>query len=233
MTTSTRSCWSPSASSTTTRSLTANSPIRWPPHPNRHRRRPHRRPRRISPHSASRGCRRARDASRSASRATSPCRATARASCSCAAAAAPIPSTACGSSTRPPVRSASPRTPTNWCSTQTSTPAPCHPRNEARRERTREAAGGITSFAIATDATLAAFALGGRSFVSDLDVGEASELPVAGGVFDTRPDPTASRVAYVNGPALCVASLWHVAGDAGGHGDTESDTVSWGSAVGS
>ena len=105
------------------------------------------------------------------------------------------------------------------------------PEERARRERVRESAGGITAFAIDTDATLAAFALGGRLFVSDLEAGDTTELPVAGPVFDPRPDPTGTRVAYVSGAALCVASLdgtWRAV--AGGHGDEASATVSWGRA---
>ena len=103
------------------------------------------------------------------------------------------------------------------------------PDERARRERTRESAGGITAYAVDTDATLAAFALAGRLFVSDLDTGEARELAVSGPVFDPRPDPAAQRVAYVSGATLCVAELdgtWRtVAG-----GGEEPPTVSWGSA---
>ena len=54
---------------------------------------------------------------------------------------------------------------------------------------------------------------------------------MAGPVFDPRPDPTGTRVAYVSGAALCVASLdgtWRAV--AGGHGDEASATVSWGRA---
>ncbi len=103
------------------------------------------------------------------------------------------------------------------------------PEERARRERTRESAGGITAYAVDDDATLAAFALAGRLFVSDLDTGEARELAVAGPVFDPRPDPAAQRVAFVSGATLCVAELdgsWRtVAG-----GGEEPATISWGSA---
>ena len=98
-----------------------------------------------------------------------------------------------------------------------------------RRERAREAAGGITSYAVDTDFTIAAFALGGRLFVADLNGGDAHELAVAAPVFDPRPDPLAQRVAYVHGNSLCVAELdgsWRVLAG----GDDEPDTVSWGSA---
>ena len=78
--------------------------------------------------------------------------------------------------------------------------------------------------------TVAAFALDGRLHVAGLLSAQARELPVAGPVFDPRPDPLAQRVAYVSGRLLCVGELtgsWHVlAGD----DPDEADTVSWGSA---
>ena len=104
------------------------------------------------------------------------------------------------------------------------------PEERARRERTRESAGGITSFATDADVTVTAFAIGGRLFVGGLISGSARELPVAGPVFDPRPDPQASRVAYVNGRLLCVGELdgrWRLL--AGGDPD-EPETVTWGSA---
>jgi dipeptidyl-peptidase-4 len=98
-----------------------------------------------------------------------------------------------------------------------------------RRERAREAAGGITSYAVDTDFTLAAFALAGRLFVADLDGGDARELAVNAPVFDPRPDPLARRVAYAHGNVLCVAELdgsWRVVAGS----DDEPGTVTWGSA---
>ncbi|MGI9030981.1 MAG: prolyl oligopeptidase family serine peptidase [Ilumatobacteraceae bacterium] len=104
------------------------------------------------------------------------------------------------------------------------------PEERLRRERTREAAGGITSFATDDAVTVAAFALAGRLFVAGLISATSRELDVAGPVFDPRPDPLARRVAYVSGRLLCLAELdgrWHVLRG----GDTnEPDTVSWGSA---
>ncbi|MDQ3391798.1 MAG: prolyl oligopeptidase family serine peptidase [Actinomycetota bacterium] len=100
----------------------------------------------------------------------------------------------------------------------------------ARRERMREAAGGVTAFATDEEAKVCAFALGGRLFVAGLMSGQARQLDVAGPVFDPRPDPPARRVAYVSGRLLCVGELdgsWRVlAGD----DPDEHDTVSWGSA---
>ena len=100
----------------------------------------------------------------------------------------------------------------------------------ARRERARESASGITAYATDAAGTVAAFALGGRLFVSGLVSGVARPLDVAGPVFDPRPDPPARRVAYVSGRLLCIGELdgsWWVL--AGGDLD-EPETVSWGSA---
>ncbi len=99
----------------------------------------------------------------------------------------------------------------------------------ARRERTREAAGGITSYAVDRGGTLAAFALAGRLFVCDVDAGECRELPAGGPVFDPRPDPAGERVAYVSDRNLLIAELdgtWRVIAG----GDDEPETVTWGSA---
>jgi dipeptidyl-peptidase-4 len=100
----------------------------------------------------------------------------------------------------------------------------------ARRERAREMAAGVTTFATDDAVTVAAFAINGRLFVAGLISGQARELHVAGPVFDPRPDPLAQRVAYVSGRLLCTGELdgrWGVL--AGGDPD-EPDTVSWGSA---
>ena len=97
----------------------------------------------------------------------------------------------------------------------------------ARRERAREGAGGVVGFATNTDVTVAAFALSGRLFACGLVSGTAREVPVAGPVFDPRPDPTARRLAYVSGPALRVAELDGSSRDLAVEDDPD---VSWGSA---
>ena len=105
------------------------------------------------------------------------------------------------------------------------------PEEKARRERLREGAGGITSYATDLASTVFACALSGRLFVGELLSATARELIVTGPVFDPRPDPTARRVAYVSGRALRVAELdgssREVAGPAAFE---EPDHVSWGSA---
>jgi dipeptidyl-peptidase-4 len=104
------------------------------------------------------------------------------------------------------------------------------PEERARRERAREQASGITTFATDAGVTVTAFAIAGRLFVGGLLSGQSRELPVAGPVYDPRPDPLAQRVAYVSGRLLCIGELdgrWRVL--AGGDPD-EPDTVSWGRA---
>ncbi len=101
------------------------------------------------------------------------------------------------------------------------------PEERARRERMREGAGGITAYATDEAATVAAFALAGRLFAAGLLSARAREVPVQGPVFDPRPDPRATRIAYVSGASLRVAELdgtsWELAGD-------QDDDVTWGSA---
>ncbi|MDC3402409.1 prolyl oligopeptidase family serine peptidase [bacterium] len=100
----------------------------------------------------------------------------------------------------------------------------------ARRERAREGAGGITSYATDRDATVVAFALAGRLFAGGLVSGQARELAVAGPVFDPRPDPTARRVAYVSGRSLRIGELDGSSRVLVGGDGSDPETVSWGSA---
>ena len=88
------------------------------------------------------------------------------ASCSCAAAAAPTRSTACGSSTRRPARSASSPIP-RPCSAGATTRT-CRPRSGPGASGPAKAAGGITTFATDAAVTVAAFAIAGRLFVGGL-----------------------------------------------------------------
>jgi dipeptidyl-peptidase 4 len=98
----------------------------------------------------------------------------------------------------------------------------------ARRERAREGAGGITSYATDASCSVVAFALHGRLFVGGLLSGRARPLDVVGPVFDPRPDPLARRIAYVSGATLRVAEL-----DGTSRvivGDGEPGSVTWASA---
>ena len=101
------------------------------------------------------------------------------------------------------------------------------PEERARRERMREGAGGITSYATDASVTVAAFTLAGRLFTAGLLSARSRELPVQGPVFDARPDPLARRIAYVSGATLRIAELdgssWELAGES-------IPDVTWGSA---
>jgi dipeptidyl-peptidase 4 len=82
------------------------------------------------------------------------------------------------------------------------------PQERARRERVREAAGGIVAYATDRAVTMAVFALSGHVHaVSLIDGGLAREVATRTPALDPRPDPAGRRVAYVCDGALRVASL--------------------------
>jgi dipeptidyl-peptidase 4 len=79
----------------------------------------------------------------------------------------------------------------------------------ARRERSREVAGGIVGYACDEDVRHAAFTLGGRLWWTPLGAGLAggegpAELAAPPGVVDPRPSPTGQAVAFLSGPGLYV-----------------------------
>jgi dipeptidyl-peptidase 4 len=80
---------------------------------------------------------------------------------------------------------------------------------QARRERVREQAAGIVSFACDSALTLAAFVLAGQVFVADLTAsGQAPRaIRARPGAFDPRPDPTGQRVAYACDGGVRVVTL--------------------------
>ncbi|GAB3669708.1 prolyl oligopeptidase family serine peptidase [Actinocorallia lasiicapitis] len=77
----------------------------------------------------------------------------------------------------------------------------------ARRERAREAAGGIVAYAVDRDVKLAVFALAGQLFTVATDGGAVTRLDSATPAFDPRLDPRGRRVAYVADRALHVIDL--------------------------
>ena len=76
----------------------------------------------------------------------------------------------------------------------------------ARRERAREVAGGITSYAADPSLSLLAFGLGGRLWTVYLPTGAVVEHPAVD-VFDPRPAPDARSVAYVSHDELHLLEL--------------------------
>jgi dipeptidyl-peptidase-4 len=102
------------------------------------------------------------------------------------------------------------------------------PQEKARRERSREQAGGIVGFATDRAMSVAAFTLAGRVYLAGLPDSPtrepsarepgahepgARELGARSPALDPRPDPAGTRVAYVCGGALRVI-------EADGSGDT-------------
>jgi dipeptidyl-peptidase-4 len=97
-----------------------------------------------------------------------------------------------------------------------------------RRERLREGATGVVSYAADAAGDVAALALGGRLHVADVETGTVRDLGEATACFDPRPDPTGRHVAYVDGRDLRVVGI-------DGTGDRvlatdPAETVSWGRA---
>jgi len=97
---------------------------------------------------------------------------------------------------------------------------------KARRERAREAGGGITTWVGNANLTTAVFALNGLLFRTDLDSGETVQLDAAAGAFDPRISPSGALVAYVAGNNL------HVLGPNGDRvvADSRHANVTWGMA---
>lgn len=79
------------------------------------------------------------------------------------------------------------------------------PEEKARRERSREQAGGVVGYAADRPVTMAAFTLSGRLYLADFAGGLTPRLvDTPGGVIDPRPDPHGLKVAFVRAGALHV-----------------------------
>ena len=96
-----------------------------------------------------------------------------------------------------------------------------------RRERAREGAGGIVTYATDDAVTRAVTVLGGEVVLVDLATHAVSLPRIAPGVFDVRLSPDGTIISYVRGRALCTSDL------VGNERVVAHDTdpcVSWGSA---
>jgi dipeptidyl-peptidase-4 len=80
------------------------------------------------------------------------------------------------------------------------------PQERARRERVRETAGGIVSYATDSAVNVIVFALAGQVFVTDAS-GPARSVPTRTPALDPRPDPSGTRVAYVHDGTLRATAL--------------------------
>ncbi|GAA0518483.1 peptidase [Saccharopolyspora subtropica] len=99
---------------------------------------------------------------------------------------------------------------------------------QARRERLRERATGITGYATDRAGRLAVFTLSGRLFTVDVATGATRELPARHPVADPRPDPDGRRIAYLSGGQLRLV-------EADGSGDRalvepDGPDITWGAA---
>jgi len=77
----------------------------------------------------------------------------------------------------------------------------------ARRERAREQADGIVSYAVDDAGTLAAFVLGGALHTVELATGRVVTHDTAPGPFDPRPAPDGRAIAYHAGGGLHLLEL--------------------------
>ncbi|WP_433515657.1 prolyl oligopeptidase family serine peptidase [Nonomuraea sp. CA-143628] len=100
------------------------------------------------------------------------------------------------------------------------------PEERARRERSREQAGGVVGYSTDSSVTRAAFALAGGLYVTELPNGDTRRLETPGAVIDPRISPDGRRVAYVSGGALRVHTL--ATGDDRALAEPESPTVTYG-----
>ena len=96
-----------------------------------------------------------------------------------------------------------------------------------QRERAREGASGITSYACNRDITSAVTVLGGSVVLIDLLSGDATMPSIETGVFDVRLSPDGSTISYLRGTSLCIASL---TGDERVIASESNNAVSWGNA---
>ncbi|CAB4655126.1 unannotated protein [freshwater metagenome] len=96
-----------------------------------------------------------------------------------------------------------------------------------RRERAREGAGGIVTYACDAAVSKAVTVLGGYVVHVDLLSGITTLPDIAPGVFDVRLSPDGSHISYVRGADLCVAD---VVGNERVIATEPIDTVTWGSA---
>jgi dipeptidyl-peptidase 4 len=83
------------------------------------------------------------------------------------------------------------------------------PEERARRERVRETAAGIVSYATDRAMRVATFSLSGQVYAADLGTADPNVRPVPARVpaMDPRPDPAGRLLAYVHDGALRVAAL--------------------------
>ncbi len=108
-------------------------------------------------------------------------------------------------------------------------PAALPAAEQARRERARESAGGITAYSVDGTGSLAAFSLGGELFISTTSSGSLTVIENSDGAFDPRISQDGQLVSFVVNDGVYIAPT---DGSVAAHSIVEGDgeTVSWGSA---
>ena len=101
------------------------------------------------------------------------------------------------------------------------------PEELRRRERAREGAGGVVTYATDAAVTRAVTILGGLIVVVDLATGNINIPDLAPGAFDARLSPDGNTISYVRGNSLCVSDI---AGNERTIGHDNAPTITWGSA---
>ena len=96
-----------------------------------------------------------------------------------------------------------------------------------QRERARESASGITSYACDAAVSTAVTILGGHVVLIDLVSGHVSLPTIEPGVFDVRLSPDGTTISYLRGTSLCVASR---TGNERVIASDSNEAVSWGNA---
>ncbi|SFB39871.1 dipeptidyl-peptidase-4 [Amycolatopsis marina] len=99
------------------------------------------------------------------------------------------------------------------------------PEERARRERTRNASGGVVGYATDSGLTMAAFSLSGKLYTADLRSGDVT-LRVDDSVVDPRPNAAGTHVAYVRDRRLRVLDL--AAGTDRMLVDEPGEDIAWG-----
>lgn len=100
------------------------------------------------------------------------------------------------------------------------------PEERARRERSRESAGGVVGYATDSAVEKAVFALSGELHLAELKAGTVRSLVTPGSVIDPRLSPDGGQVAYVTGGALRVQDV--ASGSDRALGTPENDQITYG-----
>jgi dipeptidyl-peptidase-4 len=102
------------------------------------------------------------------------------------------------------------------------------PQERARRERLREASGGITGYSVDRDFRRVCFVLSGQLFCHDIVAGTTRRLGTQDGLANPTIDPTGARATATRGGSLLLFDIG--SGRSRTLLEPDSDTESWGSA---